>query len=50
VFLSELAADLEGTPRPIAAGFDIGAFEGVNVILGDGFELGSTDRWALTVP
>lgn len=50
VFLNELAVDLEGTPRPLGAGFDIGAFEGVKVIFADGIELGSTGRWTLTVP
>ena len=42
--------DLEGTPRPIGTGFDIGAYEGVGVIFADGFAAGDTTRWTTAQP
>ncbi len=42
--------DLEGTPRPIGAGYDIGAYEGVALVFADGFELGDSSRWTSTLP
>ncbi len=42
--------DLEGTPRPIGSGHDIGAYEGVELVFADGFEIGSPGRWSATLP
>ena len=44
--LAAVITDLEGTPRPIGATHDIGAFEGVGIIFADGFESGDSGRWS----
>jgi len=48
--LTEVMTDLEGTPRPLGADFDIGAYEGLGVIFVDGVESGNTHRWSRTIP
>jgi len=42
--------DLEGTPRPIGGGYDIGAYEGVALVFADGFEIGDSSRWTSMLP
>ncbi|NHZ73692.1 MAG: hypothetical protein GWP16_04390, partial [Nitrospirae bacterium] len=48
--LTEVLADLEGTPRPLGSAFDIGAYEGLGVLFADGVESGDTSRWSLSLP
>lgn len=47
---ADVEADLENTPRPLGAGHDIGAFEGVGVLFVDGFESGDASTWSVTAP
>lgn len=47
---SDVDDDLEGTPRPLGASYDIGAFEGVGVVFADRFETGGTSTWSARVP
>lgn len=48
--LTEILTDLEGTPRPLGPAFDIGAYEGLDVIFVDGVESGDTHRWTSAIP
>jgi hypothetical protein len=48
--VSELTIDLERSPRPQGAGWDIGAFEGEGVIFVDGVDAGSAVRWVDPAP
>jgi len=48
--LAEVPSDLEGTPRPLGAGFDIGAYEGVGIIFADGFDVAGANRWSAIQP
>ena len=48
--LASVPTDLEGTPRPIGTGWDVGSFEGVGTIFTDGFETSDTSLWGATIP
>lgn len=46
---AEVPFDLEATPRPLGAGWDIGAFEGTGIVFADGFESGDPSAWSAIV-
>lgn len=48
--LGAVTMDLEGTPRPLGAGWDVGAYEGLAVLFADGFEPGTTSHWSARRP
>lgn len=50
IALGAVTMDLEGTPRPLGAGWDVGAYEGLAVLFADGFEPGATSHWSARRP
>ncbi len=48
--IADLRSDLESAPRPRGSGYDIGAFESVDGLFGDGFEGSSLLRWSASQP
>jgi parallel beta-helix repeat protein len=47
---ADVAADLEGIPRPQGTGWDAGAYEALELIFADGFESGDTTAWTSSTP